>query len=169
MSAPPCAPGSVGGARSSRDGRSPLRRTLKSTPVPARANYAVGAVRAGADGRNELHLTPLHSTLQMRPSFQTVDERDEKLREESGEKKPADFPAAKKKPAEDGAAPQLYQVTIKRAETERTIERRQNSHAYLERQQAKEPWLPVNLNQMGSRTGKSQFEKLFASEDASTW
>eukprot|EP01043_Picozoa_sp_COSAG02_P024121 COSAG02_NODE_1308_length_13334_cov_5.973706_12_plen_462_part_00 len=133
-------------------------RTLKSHAVPAKANYAVGALRG-----NELHLTPLGSVLQMRPSFKLLDELDEKDKEASGQTKddPRARAAARKAEASSGA-PDVYKVTIKRAETERTIERRQRSHAYLEREQKKEPWVDVVLNDFDTEGAAQQRDKLFA-------
>ena len=134
-------------------------RTLKSSAVPSRANYAVGAMRGG-----ELHLTPLHATLQLRPSFHRVDELDEKLKEASGQ--PKDDPRAAKKAEASSAGPQLYQVTIKRAETERTIERRQRSHAHLKREEEKDPWLSVDVNNLGTAPSARERAKLFADTGA---
>ena len=133
-------------------------RTLKSHAVPAKANYAVGALRG-----NELHLTPLSTTLQMRPSFKLLDELDEKDKQASGQAKddPRARAAARKAEASSGA-PDVYKVTIKRAETERTIERRQRSHAYLEREQKKEPWLDVVLNDLDTEGAAQERDKLFA-------
>jgi DNA-directed RNA polymerase-3 subunit RPC5 len=133
-------------------------RTLKSHAVPAKANYAVGALRG-----NELHLTPLHAALQMRPSFKLVDELDEKDREANGQAKedPRARAAARKAEASSGA-PDVYKVTIKRAETERTIERRQRSHAFLEREQQKEPWVDVELNCIDTEGAAQERDKLFA-------
>ena len=91
-------------------------RTMKSSMVPAKANYTVGALRG-----NELHLTPLHAALQMRPSFQLVDELDAKDKEASGQAKEDPRARAAAKKAESGSgAPDVYKVTIKRVETERT-------------------------------------------------
>eukprot|EP01047_Picozoa_sp_COSAG01_P036815 COSAG01_NODE_2892_length_6906_cov_7.041134_1_plen_429_part_00 len=143
-------------------------RTLKSSVVPPRANYAIGAVRGG-----ELHLTPLHATLQLRPSFHKVNEHDERLRDAAGtrgEDRPLSAAAKAKAAAEAKAAaagsPQLYQVTIKRAETERTIERRQRSHAYLERERKKEPWVPVDVNHLGSNAAAQEYQRLFSDVEA---
>ena len=133
-------------------------RTLKSHAVPAKANYAVGAVRG-----NELHLTPLHAALQMRPSFQLIDDLDAKEREATGQtKEDARARAAAKKAEASSGAPDVYKVTIKRAETERTIERRQRSHAYLEREQKKEPWVDVQLNSIDTADAARERDKLFA-------
>lgn len=133
-------------------------RTIKSHTVPAKANYTVGALKG-----DELHLTPLHAALQMRPSFQLVDELDAKDKEASGQAKedPRARAAAKKAEASSGA-PDVYKVTIKRAETERTIERRQRSHAYLEREQKKEPWVDVELHGIASDSAALARDKLFA-------
>ncbi|KAG2382209.1 hypothetical protein C9374_005411 [Naegleria lovaniensis] len=43
--------------------------SLSSTSVPVKANYAVGILRG-----NQLHLTPLWNMLQLRPSFQHINE-----------------------------------------------------------------------------------------------
>jgi DNA-directed RNA polymerase-3 subunit RPC5 len=127
-------------------------RTLQSTLIPSHANYAVGTLRG-----NELHITPLHAVLQLRPSFQKVDERDAKLEAEKGAK--VNEPAAE---VDASGTPQLYQVTIKRAETERTLERRQKSHAYLAREELAQAWIPMELHQPDSKTAVRIRQKLFA-------
>jgi DNA-directed RNA polymerase-3 subunit RPC5 len=140
-------------------------RTIKSHAVPAKANYTVGALRG-----NELHLTPLHAAVQMRPSFQLVDELDEKDKEANGQPKedPRASAAAKKAEAASSGAPDVYKVTIKRAETERTIERRQRSHAYLAREEQKEPWVDVELNNLGTESSAREKEKLFVADTSAT-
>ena len=140
-------------------------RTIKSHAVPAKANYTVGALRG-----NELHLTPLHAAVQMRPSFQLVDELDEKDKEANGQPKedPRASAAAKKAEAASSGAPDVYKVTIKRAETERTIERRQRSHAYLAREEQKEPWVGVELNNLGTESSAREKEKLFVADTSAT-
>ncbi len=47
-------------------------------------------------------------------------------------------------------------MTIKKAETERAIERRRKSHAYLEREEQKEPWIPMALHQHVSITKRTR-------------
>ena len=44
-------------------------QTLDSQHIPALSNYAIGVLREG-----QLHLTPIHSVQQMRPSFRHIDE-----------------------------------------------------------------------------------------------
>lgn len=124
-----------------------------------------------AASADEFHITPLQAVLQLRPSFHQVDERDTQQSEAAGtaskdaQKAAAAAAAAK---ADPSAAPQVYQVTIKRAETERTIERRQKSHAYLEREDKKEAWIPMELHQHDSPLAQQQRDKLFAADSSST-
>lgn len=54
------------------------KQTLRSVPVPTRATYAVGLMRDGA-----LHLVPVNSAVQLRPSLAHLDAEDEKKKADS--------------------------------------------------------------------------------------
>eukprot|EP01050_Picozoa_sp_SAG11_P029066 SAG11_NODE_8030_length_1067_cov_1.161157_1_plen_184_part_10 len=118
----------------------PETRTLKSTAIAPRANYAVGVVRESMSGAqqhqrdrvapcvhfilrfvlnmhfscekcvaDELHITPLKSIVQLRPSFHRFDERDA----QNSEAEQAATAAAEKAAAAaegDSSEPQRYQV-----------------------------------------------------------
>eukprot|EP00727_Mastigamoeba_balamuthi_P003124 m51a1_g12809 hypothetical protein (411) ;mRNA; r:22-2392 len=82
--------------------------TVRSLVVPLQTNYAVGVLREGKDGNEELHLTPVYTVMQMRPTFAALDEADRKRQEEEAE---ADGKDAVKESEE---AP--VQITFKRKE-----------------------------------------------------
>ncbi|KAF9585507.1 DNA-directed RNA polymerase III subunit RPC5, partial [Lunasporangiospora selenospora] len=52
------------------------KQTLISSLVPSATNYLAGVLR-----NDELHLTPLHGTVQLRPSFKYLDKIDEKRKQ----------------------------------------------------------------------------------------
>ncbi|KAG0052984.1 DNA-directed RNA polymerase III subunit RPC5 [Gryganskiella cystojenkinii] len=51
-------------------------QTLTSSLVPTATNYLAGVIRG-----DELHLTPFHGTVQLRPSFKYLDKIDEKRKQ----------------------------------------------------------------------------------------
>ncbi|GBC10611.1 hypothetical protein RclHR1_09780003 [Rhizophagus clarus] len=54
------------------------KQTLQSTIVPPQANYWMGVIKDGG-----LHMTPVHTTLQLRPGLKYLDKIDEKLKNAS--------------------------------------------------------------------------------------
>ncbi|KAI7863361.1 Sin-like protein conserved region-domain-containing protein [Spinellus fusiger] len=51
------------------------KMTLTSTYIPDQTKYLVGVLR-----QDELHVTPIHSVVQMRPGFKYIDKIDDKLK-----------------------------------------------------------------------------------------
>lgn len=90
--------------------------SLRSTNHPMKTHYAAGLLKEG-----KLCLAPLDGVMQLRPTFDHIDEATRKKNEaEAAENEPA---------KEDEVAP--VQVVFKRRETERAVAARQRSYAHL--------------------------------------
>ncbi|EEC06334.1 DNA-directed RNA polymerase III subunit RPC5, putative [Ixodes scapularis] len=113
------------------------KQILTSTrAVTSAENYAVGLLRPG-----ELHLSPLHCIVQMKPSFSYLDQSD--VRNKVGE-------TATAEEEEDADEPQAVQVRFAGAETERSKRARERSFHFLQQQQDNEPWTKINFHPFGS-------------------
>ncbi|KAG0413261.1 hypothetical protein HPB47_009596 [Ixodes persulcatus] len=89
----------------------------------------------------ELHLSPLHCIVQMKPSFSYLDQSD--VRNKVGE-------TATAEEEEDADEPQAVQVRFAGAETERSKRARERSFHFLQLQQDNEPWTKINFHPFGS-------------------
>ncbi|CAN8002790.1 unnamed protein product, partial [Ixodes hexagonus] len=113
------------------------KQILTSTrAVTSAENYAVGLLRPG-----ELHLSPLHCIVQMKPSFSYLDQSD--VRNKVGE-------TAAAEEEEDADEPQAVQVRFAGAETERSKRARERSFHFLQQQQDNEPWSKISYHPFGS-------------------
>jgi len=118
----------------------PMRHiTLASTLTPPKTSYAIGMLVSEEDGEQYLRLAPLSSCLQLRPSFTQVDEAEAELNKASG--KGAD--AASSSQHADASA---FGPIFRPAQSEKEIEARRNSHAYMAEQQDLEAWSPATLH-----------------------
>ncbi|KAJ8283948.1 hypothetical protein COCON_G00027980 [Conger conger] len=122
------------------------------TSIQATTNtsrYAAAVFRKG-----ELHLTPLHGILQMRPSFSYLDKADSKHREREAANEGGDS-------SQDEAEDDVKQITVRfsRPESEQARQRRQQSYEFIQKRQAEEPW--VHLHYHGMKDGRSEHEKQY--------
>ncbi|XP_076333947.1 RNA polymerase III subunit E isoform X1 [Tachypleus tridentatus] len=109
-----------------------------SKVVTSTSPYAVGLLRQG-----ELHLTPLHAIVQLRPAFPYLDHSDAKARVDSNH------------PGDEGSQDEEEEakaVTVRFAgiETEKIKQARERSYSYHQQQMASEPWTNVNFHNLGS-------------------
>ncbi|KAI7851781.1 DNA-directed RNA polymerase III subunit Rpc5 [Circinella umbellata] len=111
------------------------RMTFSSTEVPAQTKYVVGAIRDG-----ELHLTPVHGTIQMRPAFTYIDKLDEKFKAANKRIQDVEKDEDENKKAETGKA-QALQVSMKNSEKEGHSKR--NAYSMAVRNAEEELWQPV--------------------------
>lgn len=129
---------------------------FRSCHVPAVCNYAVGKMVGEGAGR-ELHLVPLGSAYQMRPSFPFIEKEDQ----ESAGGEPALAAAAPPpEPAADDADNGLRAIQLKKKESERTATAKKNTFAYKRSEEAKEPWANLRIPKGGSAAARrydSQF------------
>ena len=129
---------------------------LASTGVPPKTNYAVGVLREGllpqcascvcsvhglVWSAGQLHLTPLHAVVRMRPNFEYIDnrkamerDRDAFLSMDDAEREAARDAAQEMKPV---------MVKFKKKETERSAAYRKLSHMHHKQTIDAEPWVPM--------------------------
>ncbi|XP_006872006.1 PREDICTED: DNA-directed RNA polymerase III subunit RPC5 isoform X2 [Chrysochloris asiatica] len=113
------------------------------------ARYAAALYRKG-----ELHLTPLHGILQLRPSFSYLDKADAKHREREAANEAGDS-------SQDEAEEDVKQITVRfsRPESEQARQRRVQSYEFLQKKHAEEPW--VHLHYYGLRDSRSEYERQY--------
>ncbi|XP_073916325.1 DNA-directed RNA polymerase III subunit RPC5 isoform X2 [Castor canadensis] len=116
------------------------------------SRYAAALYRQG-----ELHLTPLHGILQLRPSFSYLDKADAKHREREAANEAGDS-------SQDEAEEDVKQITVRfsRPESEQARQRRVQSYEFLQKRQAEEPW--VQLHYCGlrvSQDSRSEHERQY--------
>ena len=147
---------------------------LAGRPVPCKTNYAVGVWSEEDAAGPALHLTPLYSTLRLKPELTYLDDEreeeaamleamrreEEKAREEwdgDEERRDADDEeeAEQKKAA---GKPEMRQMTVrfKKKETERSAAYRTASHAYIKQMDEKEQWITLTHHSQHSPLATQQ-------------
>uniref|UniRef100_A0A4W3HDG1 Polymerase (RNA) III (DNA directed) polypeptide E n=1 Tax=Callorhinchus milii TaxID=7868 RepID=A0A4W3HDG1_CALMI len=113
------------------------------------SRYAVAVYRKG-----ELHVTPLHGILQMRPSFSYLDKADAKHREREAANEAGDS-------SQDEAEDDVKQITVRfsRPESEQARQRRIQSYEFLQKKQAEEPW--IHLHYHSVKDSRSEHERQY--------
>ncbi|XP_055994911.1 DNA-directed RNA polymerase III subunit RPC5 isoform X1 [Sorex fumeus] len=113
------------------------------------SRYAAALYRQG-----ELHLTPLHGILQLRPSFSYLDKADSKHREREAATEAGDS-------SQDEAEDDVKQITVRfsRPESEQARQRRVQSYEFLQKKHAEEPW--AHLHYYGLRDSRSEHERQY--------
>ena len=147
---------------------------LAGRPVPCKTNYAVG-MWSDEDGAGPaLHLTPLYSTLRLKPELSYLDdEREEEAamleamrrEEERGREEwdgedehreaDDDEEAEEKKAA---AKPEMKAMTVrfKKKESEKSAAYRTASHAYIKQMEEKEQWITLAHHSQQSPLARQQ-------------
>lgn len=123
------------------------------------------------DNRACFTIVPLRSVTQMRPTFDYLDAHDTAVAKQRAEEKIARDRARgiytqAPKPEEGDVAP--LQVSFRRRETERAVERRKSSHAALRQQEEGEAWVPLEFVPQGHIEAKHQRNLLFNASLSST-
>ncbi|KAK7475390.1 hypothetical protein BaRGS_00033340 [Batillaria attramentaria] len=132
------------------------KQVLGSIPSAAdTGRYAVGVLKNG-----ELHLTPVHAVVQMRPTFDYLDRADAKHKAETAAAA-KDAGDSSQDEAEEEATP----VTVKfaRPESEEAKARRMASYEYVQRRLEEEPWTSVRFQNLHDEQVEPEFQHLFAS------
>ncbi|KAM4631594.1 DNA-directed RNA polymerase III subunit RPC5 [Discoglossus pictus] len=113
------------------------------------SRYAAAVYRKG-----EIHLTPLHGILQMRPSFTYLDKADSKYREREAANEAGDS-------SQDEGEEDVKQVTVRfsRPESEQARQRRVQSYEFLQKKQAEESW--VHLHYSSAKDSRSEHERQY--------
>jgi hypothetical protein len=127
--------------------------TFKSTNVKSVCHYAVGKVVSTTNSKRELHLVPLDSNYQMRPTFPHI-EREDVMNDETGEG------AAKSQQQQmalnsangvdnnednEEGGDGLRAIQYKKKESERTTTAKKSSYAFKRSEEAKEPWMDLEV------------------------
>ena len=161
---------------------------LAGRPVPCKTNYAVGVWSGAADGAGPaLHLTPLYSTLRLKPDLSYLDdEREEEaamlesMRREEARAREEWDPEDERRDADDddeveekkaaAAKPEMRQMTVrfKKKETEKSAAYRTASHAYIKQMEEKEQWIPLTHHTQQSQLAKQQRALLSSLTSTST-
>ncbi|KAL4139311.1 hypothetical protein PRIC2_002808 [Phytophthora ramorum] len=124
---------------------------LQSSSVPALTNYAVGVFRQG-----QLHLTPLSSVMQMRPSLSHIDDAVNEEEEDMEVEEKVEAPAAEMKEV---------QFQFKKKQSERALSAIQNSYAYKKQQIDAENWIELQVQDKSSSGADDEFENLFSEKE----
>lgn len=112
-------------------------------------NYAVGFMRNG-----ELHITPLHSIIEMRPGFLHMDKFDNTSKK------------ALNSDENVGEEEEAVAVTVRfeGPNAERDRQMRQKSYQYFQQKNSSEPWINLNYHKSGSMRSVSEKERLLCSQ-----
>jgi hypothetical protein len=112
----------------------PKVQTMESSTVAHHVSLAVAVVHD-----NKVHLAPLESVWQMRPSFKSTSLVDAVIKDSDEEETAA------------GEAPEgLQQIQLKRKESERSYAARIQSYTHLQMQEDKEPWEELCFHAIGT-------------------
>lgn len=107
---------------------------LQSSSVPALTNYVVGVFRQG-----QLHLTPVTSVLQMRPSLAHIDDAVD-------EEEDDDMDVTMEQEQKEAAAEvKEVQFQFKKKQSERAISAIQSSYAFKKQQINAEQWRELDV------------------------
>ncbi|XP_074593768.1 RNA polymerase III subunit E [Brevipalpus obovatus] len=125
---------------------------------PSNLQYAIGLIK---NDSNELHLTPVNSVIQFRPSFDYFDKKE--LKKSSSSSKPATSnglagPSTSKEPSstnstqEDKKDEDMKRILMRfeRPDEERIKKARESSFTFIRQKVANEPWIDVNVNHRDS-------------------
>lgn len=128
------------------------KQTFSSTQAATNVSrYAAGIIRKG-----ELHLTPLHGILQIRPSFSYLDKADAKHKEREAANEADES-------SQDEAEEDVKQVTVRfaRPESEQARQRRVQSYEFLQKKQAEEPWTHLRNHNINDSRSEHERQYLF--------
>ncbi|XP_063961179.1 DNA-directed RNA polymerase III subunit RPC5-like [Lytechinus pictus] len=126
------------------------RQMLTSTnSLDSMAKYAVGVLKRG-----ELHLTPLHSIVQLKPSFGYLDKADSKVKQEKME-----VDAGGDSQDEEEVKPVTVQMV--RHETDQAKARRLASYEYHAKKMAEEQWIHIHHRAIDDSRSERERDHLY--------
>ncbi|CAL1299712.1 unnamed protein product [Larinioides sclopetarius] len=143
----------VGGQNSNGEchfssGRMDKKLLVGTKVLDSDLNYALGFMRKG-----ELHLTPLHSILEVNPGYIHMDKIDISTQKNLN---------SNENEEEEEAVAVTMRFEGPNAERDRQI--RQKSYQYFQQKNASEPWIPLNYHKHGSLRSAAECEKLLSSQ-----
>ncbi|TPX59967.1 hypothetical protein SpCBS45565_g07619 [Spizellomyces sp. 'palustris'] len=128
------------------------KQTLSSSILPSHANYMIGLIR-----NDELHLTPIATSLQLRPSLFYIDKISEKQAKRYEEDS---LEANKRANPEYEEEAKVLSVVIKGPDDKDAI--RKAAQAELQRKAEEEPWLPLSIHHSQSEESRLMVSKLYS-------
>ena len=139
--------GSDPGANATYQSEKMDKQVLTSLPSGAKPNrYAVGYF-----SNNQLHVTPLKSVLQMRPSFSYLDQADTRKTQ-----------SADVKTDDEEETAQAVTVRYARRETDHAKARRLASYQYMKKKQEEELWVSLTHYPLSGALAESERMLLYA-------
>ncbi|XP_057825322.2 uncharacterized protein LOC131037266 isoform X2 [Cryptomeria japonica] len=127
------------------------KQTLTSSKSPLSTSYVLGILQ-----ENKLHLSPVHSALQLRPLISYVNKREEHKKtvfvDEEYEEEPNE------------AEPKLVPLKLKK-ETELQEKLRLQSYTYFKQLDEAEPWIPLEAHGIDSPVTDGIRQKIVAVEN----
>lgn len=137
-----------------RGGERLNRMRYAGTPIRIKSDERRYFVVTSVDGA--LHMTPVETFINMKPSLHYLDEADAKTKS-----------ITKRMEAAEGGDAQsklkAVQVHFRKRETEEQMAARLSSYGYLQRQIDEEPWLTVSHFLPGSAESTTVSDRLFSS------
>ncbi|KAL0092037.1 DNA-directed RNA polymerase III subunit Rpc5 [Phycomyces blakesleeanus] len=133
------------------------KMTLTSTDIPSQTKYLIGVLR-----QDELHVTPLHSIVQLRPGFKYIDKIDEKLKAANKRIQDQEKLEETKKPVVENNQAQAVQVSVKNAEQDGPG--RRNLYSMSVRNAEEEQWQPMVYYDERSSQAEKVYESLYATK-----
>lgn len=123
--------------------------SVKAVSSSSTSRYAVGLLKQG-----ELHITPLHSILQMQPSFSYLDRSDTQAKLENQDT------------ADEDDAEEATAVTVRFARTSADQAKlaKERSYNYMQQQSASEPWIDVAYHRYKSHRSNVEHAMLICSQ-----
>ncbi|KAI9364915.1 Sin-like protein conserved region-domain-containing protein [Zopfochytrium polystomum] len=148
---------SNGGSGGGGSGKKVLdRQVFQSSVVPANGTYFIAAVRD-----EELHMTPLTSTVQLRPAFRYLDKIHEKERAANQRIQLEEALAEGIAPVEEEA--KLLQLSVRSAD-DKDAKKRASAAEELRRYE-REEWSPLAYYGAHSAETEDEYDKLFSIGD----
>ncbi|KAI8079691.1 DNA-directed RNA polymerase III subunit Rpc5 [Gilbertella persicaria] len=129
------------------------KMTLTSTEVPTQTKYVIGVIR-----NEELHVTPISTTVQLRPGFKYIDKIDEKWKAANKRIQDVEKQEEKKRNTDPEKA-QTLQVSVKNAEPQGI---RRNLYSMAVRNAEEEDWQPIVYYDENSLQAEKVSEKLYS-------
>nr|XP_006818447.1 PREDICTED: DNA-directed RNA polymerase III subunit RPC5-like [Saccoglossus kowalevskii] len=123
-----------------------------SNTAPSVSRYAAGLLKDG-----ELHLTPLHGIVQLRPSFSYLDKADVRIKQEKAMENEGE---SSQDEVEEEAKPVM--VKFARPETDQAKARRLASWQYLQQKQSQEMWVDLKFHHLGSEHSEKEYGYLYS-------
>lgn len=136
---------------------------LSSTLLPSQSTnhlqYMTGVMREG-----ELHLTPIHSILQLRPQFKSIDEKEMKAKVEKRKAFDSEHGIDSAHSTNMQQKQKIISFQMKKRESEEQIQQKQQSFAFLNKQQEEESFIDLEGFSVETAESDMVYERLFAKD-----